>query len=166
MDDQERADPGRGGRSACEFDADALRLRLDTTIPGTPSAIPPVVERIMKVVEELGCAHDQEYEIRLALSEALANAVLHGCHGDPDQCVQIGVECDPERGMLIVVRDPGAGFDPSQIPSPVVGEQLFRDRGRGIFLINQLMREVSFNRRGTEIRMRPRTGGGAGGGEG
>ncbi|MGA9752523.1 MAG: ATP-binding protein [Acidobacteriota bacterium] len=165
MDDRETANPGRGDHSACEFDADALRLKLDTTIQGVPSAIPPVVERIMTVVAELGCAHDQEYEIRLALSEALANAVLHGCHGDPDQCVQIGVECDPERGMLIVVRDPGPGFDPSQVPSPIEGEQIFRDRGRGIFLISQLMREVSFNRRGTEIRMRPHTGPSAGGGK-
>ena len=55
--------------------------------------------------------------------------------------------------MLIVVRDPGPGFDPSQIPSPIVGKGLFSTGGRGIYLINQLMDEVRFERGGTEIHM-------------
>ena len=50
-------------------------------------------------------------------------------------------------------RDPGPGFDPRLIPSPVRGQNLFRHHGRGIYLINQLMDEVSFERGGTEIRM-------------
>jgi serine/threonine-protein kinase RsbW len=56
--------------------------------------------------------------------------------------------------MLIVVRDPGQGFDPAQIPSPITGQQLFSSHGRGIYLINQLMDEVRFERGGTEIHMR------------
>ncbi len=55
--------------------------------------------------------------------------------------------------MLIVVRDPGDGFDPSNIPNPVVGENLYSNHGRGIYLINQLMDEVKYLKNGTEIRM-------------
>jgi serine/threonine-protein kinase RsbW len=55
--------------------------------------------------------------------------------------------------LLIVVRDPGPGFDPTSIPSPVNGQNVFRHCGRGIYLIRQLMDEVSFDRGGTEIRM-------------
>ena len=62
--------------------------------------------------------------------------------------------CDPNMGLLIVVRDPGTGFDPNTIPSPVIGQNVFSDHGRGIFLINQLMDEVKFERGGTEIHMR------------
>ena len=62
--------------------------------------------------------------------------------------------CDHSRGILIVVRDPGAGFDVNAIPSPVMGERVFSGHGRGIFLINQLMDEVCFKRGGTEIHMR------------
>ena len=40
------------------------------------------------------------------------------------------------------------------MPSPVVGENLYADGGRGIFLINQLMDSVEFGRGGTEITMR------------
>ena len=87
------------------------------------------------------------------VEEVLSNAIRHGCQNDPDKRVEVCVACDPERGILIVVRDPGAGFDPTSIPSPVRGRNLYRHHGRGIYLINQLMDEVSFERGGTEIRM-------------
>ena len=92
----------------------------------------------------------------MALLEALANAVEHGCRGDPDKKVEVCVACEDGRGMLIVVRDPGGGFDPGRIPSPVSGDNLFFDHGRGIFLINRLMDEVEYRGGGTEIWMRKR----------
>jgi serine/threonine-protein kinase RsbW len=55
--------------------------------------------------------------------------------------------------MLIVVRNPGEGFDPDSIPNPTIGQNIYQSHGRGIFLINQLMDEVRFERGGTEIRM-------------
>ena len=55
--------------------------------------------------------------------------------------------------MLIMVRDPGPGFDPSCIPNPCAGENVYSNHGRGIFLINQLMDEVRFHKNGTEIHM-------------
>jgi anti-sigma regulatory factor (Ser/Thr protein kinase) len=53
-----------------------------------------------------------------------------------------------------VVRDPGAGFIPSTVPNPLAAENLQATHGRGIYLINQLTAEVSFERNGAEIRMR------------
>jgi len=56
--------------------------------------------------------------------------------------------------MLIVVRDPGPGFDPKNLPSPIDGREIFSTHGRGIYLINQLMDEVRLLRGGAEIHMR------------
>ena len=58
--------------------------------------------------------------------------------------------------MMIVVRDPGPGFDPDGVPSPLRGKRLHASHGRGIFLINELMDEVEYRRGGTEIWMRKR----------
>ena len=143
-------------RPICEFDEATLVSRLDVTVPGDVGAVTPAVEKIMEVVRVMGCAAGKEFEVELALTEALANAVEHGCAGDPGKRAQVCVGCDPERGLLIVVRDPGPGFDPSQVPSPVQGERLYSRGGRGIFLINQLMDEVQHTRGGTEIRLRKR----------
>ena len=100
------------------------------------------------------CAAGKEFDIEVAINEALANAVQHGCANDPCKHVEVTVECDPASGMLIIVKDPGSGFDPTDVPSPIVGQRLYADHGRGIFLINELMDEVSYKNGGTEIWMR------------
>lgn len=138
----------------CEFDRSNLLVKLETMLPGDASAISPVIKRIMAVINEMGCAAGREFEIELALCEALANAIEHGSANDPSKQIQCCVACDHARGMLIVVRDPGPGFDPASIPSPIVGQNLFATGGRGIYLINQLMDEVRFEKGGTEIHMR------------
>jgi serine/threonine-protein kinase RsbW len=139
-----------------DFRCADLSVRLDVELPGEPAAITPAVDRVLDLVRETGCAQGQEYAIELALREALANAVRYGCAHNPSEKVQLSVSCDAERGMLIVVRDPGPGFDPAQVPSPIDGAQLFSHHGRGIYLINQLMDRVEFDRGGTEIRMHKR----------
>jgi len=141
-------------RNRCEFDSDKLLLRFQTVIPADLDALPPVVDIVMKMVREMGCAKGGEDDVELALEEALSNAVRHGCKSDPSKLVEFCVTCDESRGMLIVVRDPGEGFDPASIPSPVEGERIYLSHGRGIFLINQLMDSVEYGRNGTEITMR------------
>ena len=136
-----------------EFSADDFALRFEAEIPATVEAIEPIVGKIMAVVEEFGCADGHEFEVDLALREALSNAILHGCDSDPEQVVCVNVGCARPKGILITVQDPGEGFDPTSIPSPVIGQNIFSSHGRGIFLINQLMDEVKFERGGTEIHM-------------
>jgi len=130
-----------------------LILKLKVTLAADPNAIEPVVEGVMEIVREMQCAAGNEDAIELALSEALANAVVHGAKADPSKIIECDVGCDESRGMLIVVRDPGQGFDPNAIPSPVCGESIYSDHGRGIYLINELMDEVKFAKNGTEIHM-------------
>ena len=143
----------------CDFDAEKLLVRFTGTINADVRAIRPIVSGVMQIVTEMKCAAGKEHEIDLALQEALANAIIHGCGNDPSKTVEFCVACDESRGMLIVVRDPGPGFDPASIPDPTIGKNIFSEHGRGIFLVNQLMDEVHFERGGTEIHMRKsRTG--------
>lgn len=128
-------------------------LKLKVTLAAQKEAVDPVVQGIMDIVRRMQCITGREDAIELALTEALANAVVHGAKADPSQIIECDVACDEERGMLIVVRDPGKGFDPQNIPNPIQGENIFSNHGRGIYLINQLMDEVKFARNGTEIHM-------------
>ncbi len=129
-------------------------IRIEVTLNADPTAISPVVEGIMEMARRMECAAGKEFEIETAIREALANAIVHGCKGDTTKKVQCCVACDEERGMLIIVRDPGKGFDPVAVPDPLNGQNIYSNHGRGIFLINQLMDEVKFERNGTEIHMR------------
>lgn len=136
-----------------DFDPDQLSLRVRVTLAADRTAVDPVVAQVMEAVREMKCANGKQDAIELALQEALANAVVHGAKEDPSKTVECIVACDEQRGILIIVRDPGEGFDPKGIPSCTVGENLYSNHGRGIFLINQLMDEVQFRKNGTEIHM-------------
>jgi serine/threonine-protein kinase RsbW len=136
-----------------DFDPEKLSLRVRVMLAADRKAVDPVVEQVMQAVREMKSVNGKEEAIELALQEALANAVVHGAKEDPNKVVECLVACDEQRGLLIIVRDPGEGFDPQAIPSCTMGESLYSNHGRGIFLINQLMDEVQFHRNGTEIRM-------------
>ena len=128
--------------------------KLDVTIPANPNGISGVVDGVMQIAREMKCAEGNEYQIELALREALANAIVHGCDNDPNKRVECCVACTESSDVMIIVRDPGQGFDPKTVPDPLAAENLNSTHGRGIYLINQLMDEVSFERNGAEIRMR------------
>jgi len=138
----------------CEFENKNLILQHRMILPGDVEAITPAVDAVMDMARKMGCGAGKEIEIEIALREALANAIRYGCREDPKKQVEFCVACDESRGMLIVIRDPGPGFDPASIPSPIVGQNIFSTHGRGIFLINQLMDEVRYERGGTQIYMR------------
>jgi serine/threonine-protein kinase RsbW len=118
------------------------------------TTISPVVTWVMHLVSEMEYGASKEFQIELALREALANAVLHGCNADPSKRIECSVTSDEDRGILIVVRDPGKGFDATKVSSPTNEQNLFSEHGRGIFLINTLMDEVQYERNGAEIHMR------------
>lgn len=136
-----------------DFDPAKLSLRVRVTLAADRKAVEPVVEQVMEAVRRMKCVDGKEDAIELSLEEALANAVVHGAKEDPTKTVECLVACEEDHGVLIIVRDPGEGFDPGTIPTCTVGENLYSNHGRGIFLINQLMDEVKFRKNGTEIHM-------------
>jgi hypothetical protein len=66
----------------CEFESQKLLVRLHFTIRADVKAISPVVEGVVKIVQEMECAEGKEFEIETALREAFANAIKHGCQND------------------------------------------------------------------------------------
>ena len=132
----------------------SFALKMEVTIPARPSAISPLVDAVMTVVRQQ--ARSKVLASETALREALANAVKHGCSGDPSKFVQCSVVFEDARSISIVVSDPGRGFNPKLLPDPTEGERRFEVHGRGIYLISHLMDEVRFERGGAEIHMRSR----------
>jgi serine/threonine-protein kinase RsbW len=138
----------------CEFDLEKLIIQLDTLIPSDIHIIDRTVDKIVRLIRKFHCLGETE-GIEFALREALANAIIHGNHSDPNKSVRICVGLQPDCGVLIIVKDAGSGFDPHQLPNPVNGQNIFKEHGRGIFLINQLMQDVKFSfDHGTAIHMR------------
>ena len=154
-------DPANRGRTDVDdldLDSAALEVVVEERLPAVIDGLPEVIDRVMAAIRDRGCGAEDAFEIELALTEALANAVKHGCGCDPTKLVELAVACDHDRGLVILVRDPGPGFDPTRVPIPTSGPNLFSFNGRGVFLINRLMDEVRYQRGGSELWMvkRPR----------
>lgn len=135
------------------IEGETVIFKLSVTLAADSNAVDPVVDGIMQMVRQMHCSAGKEDAIQIALSEALANAVMHGARADIRKKIECEVSCDKTHGVLIVVRDPGKGFDPASLPNPVQGNNVYSHHGRGIYLINQLMDEVKFLKNGSEIRM-------------
>ena len=134
---------GRTPNGPVSRPAESLAVQLDEMIPSDPRNIDSVVGRVVDLLQENGCRQDLG-NIQLALQEALMNAVLHGNQCDPEKCVRLCVAMQEGGGILIVVKDSGSGFDPSKLPDPTLKENILREGGRGVYLIQQLMDHVEY----------------------
>ena len=132
-------------------------LEIDSWMPSKIQAISPLVDRLMRLIEGAQCVPEEEFDVELALREALENAVVHGNQEDPDTQVHVRCRCQPGKEISIVVTDQGKGFDFEK----TVGNGLTTDpgseHGRGIQLMKAYMDDVHFERGGSEVHMRKRS---------
>ena len=92
------------------------------------------------------------HQIRLALHEALTNAVRHGNRHSPLRSVRIDATVGAER-FEVSVEDEGEGFDAAAVTNPLTATGIEATGGRGLFLIRCYMDGVVHNARGNRIRM-------------
>ncbi len=92
------------------------------------------------------------FNCRVALSEALANAICYGNGGDHAKHVSVRIQFG-RTAIEMEVADEGPGFNPAALPDPTDPARLESPDGRGIFLIRRLMDEVRFNDKGNAICM-------------
>jgi serine/threonine-protein kinase RsbW len=90
--------------------------------------------------------------VRLALEEALVNAIKHGNGLDPSKSVRVHCDIQTDR-VYVEIEDEGPGFAPEDVPDPTLDENIERPSGRGLMLIRSFMNRVDFNDRGNCIRI-------------
>ena len=143
---------------ASDFQSRHLLLRLDKVIPSDPTLLDDAINDITAELDATACWNGDEPDVEsigVAVREAIANAMVHGNHCDPEKTVSVSVAVNQNCDLLVNVKDSGSGFDPSRLPDPTAPENLLAPHGRGIFIIRQLMDEVDFKfEHGTEVRMR------------
>jgi serine/threonine-protein kinase RsbW len=145
--------PGVNRKASWRRQVQKPALSLEKVIPSDPSLLDDAVAEIAATIDRTACWEDVE-SIGLAVREAIANAIVHGNHSEPEKTVRVSVALYENCDLLIIVRDSGSGFDPDRLPNPLAAENLLANHGRGIFLMKKLMDEIDFKfDRGTEVHL-------------
>ena len=110
----------------------------------------------MLLIERSQCVPGEEFNVEMALREALANAVVHGNHEHARAKVHIRCRCWPGKEISIVVTDQGKGFDFEMTGGNGLISDPLSERGRGIYLMKAYMDDVHFEQGGSEVHMRKR----------
>jgi len=122
-------------------------------IPSEPQLLPRVEDPVLQRLEELNYGERTLFAVRLALEEAVINAIKHGNKMDKARNVTVTYSID-DRECRISVEDEGPGFTPQAVPDPTEDENLELPHGRGLMLMRAYMDEVTFNEQGNRVTLR------------
>ena len=128
---------------------------LDLRIPSDVQHIEGIVAQVVsRCAEHRFAGRQLALNVPVALTEALSNAILRGNADAPGKEVRIRAEF--VGGQLVVeVEDEGGGFDLEACTAdPTTAENLEREDGRGLFLMQALMDRVErFRGSGNVVRL-------------
>jgi serine/threonine-protein kinase RsbW len=131
------------------------RQGFSIRLPSNPESMREVQNCVAQLLAELEYSQRDCFSVRLALEEALANAVKHG--NGRDESKKFEVRCQANSEVVeIEVCDQGAGFSLEQVPSPTEGECLFNPNGRGVALMERFMDHIEYRSNGSSVLMQKR----------
>jgi serine/threonine-protein kinase RsbW len=128
------------------------QMATEVTIPSDLGEARRVQEMIEEALTSNGYTEHETFAIKLALEEALVNAIKHGNQMDPDKRVFVVFLVTAER-FEIRITDEGTGFNPEDVPDPTAIENLERPCGRGLLLMRGFMTHVEYHGRGNSVSM-------------
>lgn len=131
----------------------ARQKTLRTIVIDSKESIAPEVSKtILDEMKKYKYTENDIFALHLALEEALINAVRHGNKADPQKKVTVKYAVSSEK-VEIQVRDQGSGFDPTAVPDPTRGRNLYKTSGRGLLLMRAFTNKLEFNEAGNCVRM-------------
>ena len=127
-------------------------VAAEVTIPSDPAEARQIQDEIKQLLQSRHVGEHDIFSIKLALEEALVNAIKHGNQMDRTKKVHIAYQLHPDR-FDVQISDDGCGFDPGDVPDPTAFVNLERPCGRGLILMRHYMTAVAFNDKGNGVLM-------------
>lgn len=107
-----------------------------------------------KICDQVGLSDEQSDNMAIAITELAINSIMHGNKEDKKKKVTFHAVLKDDR-IEVSILDEGGGFDPQELPNPTNPQNIWKEHGRGIFLVQHLIDEVNFEKtpRGMKITL-------------
>jgi len=128
---------------------------LEQVLESKLESVDHAEQTVLREAEVLGFDEDDLHRIGISVRECMVNAVVHGNRYNARKKVHLKVSRAPDR-LTVWVADEGEGFDPATLPDPLAGDNLLRQSGRGVLMMQAFMDEFQICPRapqGTEVKM-------------
>lgn len=116
------------------------------------TSLSTVEQFIDQMCAELSISDDLYGNVLIAVSEAVNNAIQHGNVFSSELNVTVSIS-NSLPAFCFSIHDQGKGFDILLIPDPTSPDNINRENGRGIFLMNNLADEVEFLNNGSIVNL-------------
>lgn len=127
----------------------------EKALESTLESVDAAEDLVLQIAQEAGFEEDHLHKIGMAVREAMVNAVVHGNRYNLKKKVHLNVSVDGDR-LTVTIVDEGEGYEPKDLPDPLAEENLLRQSGRGLLLIQAFVDEFTMRKApplGTEIRL-------------
>ena len=128
---------------------------VEEELASTLESVDQASETVLRTAREMGFDEDEQHRIEISVRECMVNAVVHGNCYNARKKVKLVIARTADR-LEIRIADEGEGFDMSKLPDPLAEENILRQSGRGVLMIQAFMDEFHVQQRnplGTEVRM-------------
>ena len=129
---------------------------VDKFFDSSLESVDAAEELAIAIAASIGFDEDGQHELGMAVREAMVNAVVHGNRYSVKHKVHFQVEAGADR-ITVTITDEGEGFEPKSVADPLDQDNLLKQSGRGILLIQAFVNEVDIRRvqpHGTEVVMK------------
>ena len=128
------------------------KWEFDRQIPSRTEGCLQVIKELLDALERYSWSDEDRFAIRMAIEEALVNAIKHGNKGLPDKPVHIVMRFSDTQ-FYAKITDQGVGFDLNCVGDPTADENVDKPNGRGVMLMKTFVDSVSYNSTGNEVEM-------------
>jgi len=128
---------------------------VEELLESTLESVDQADETVLRVATEMGFDEDEQHRIGMSVRECMVNAVVHGNRYNTRKKVHLTVSRAGGR-LEILIGDEGGSFDVSKLPDPLAEENLLRQSGRGLLMMQAFMDEFQVRQRqplGTEVKI-------------
>ncbi len=128
-------------------------MKKELSIPSNFSYLKDVDLFIEDLLAHCDVSRSLSGHINLSICESVNNAIAHGNKKDSNKWVKISAEVI-DKTLIVEVEDEGSGFNFTRLPDPTASENIKNEGGRGLYIISNLVDQVSFKKNGSIIQLK------------